>query len=198
LREVIAIRFLTLEQTGNRYTGGLENQAFSSFLHVCLQYADTFSLSKTIPDGYEDVPGALEIQLQPYRLGTIHPKKWYGYPTITQNTVQMIYSCCPASMELLDYCYRDIYLRQRNKLSHPTMDTIGTKPKWRGKPEDLCFWKQKRLILGTVTHETICTTGLIEDGFAEELLKLASWKVTDIPMHSIPDISYEISCEMLK
>ena len=46
------------------------------------------------------------------------------------------------------------------------------------------------MLLGTVSHEFICSTNDIGDDFSMRLLKIASWELSDKPDCGIEKISY--------
>ena len=46
------------------------------------------------------------------------------------------------------------------------------------------------MLLGTISHEFICSTNDIGDDFSMRLLKLASWELSDKPDCGIERITY--------
>lgn len=141
--------------------GGIYGENFQEFLRACFFHSTYFTLSKVIPPNYELVPNAVEAQLSKHLLKTISPKGWYGYRQIRENMVQCVYHANTESMQILCNSYLDIFLVSRKKLKKVPIDTVGWKPKQVSEFENLCFFSNTNMILGTVSHEYICSTNII-------------------------------------
>lgn len=157
--------------------GGIHGENFQAFLRTCFYFSTYFTMSKIIPLDYELVPNASEVQLSQYLLKTISPKSWYGYGQIHENMVQCVYRANDESLQILCNSYQDVFLVSKKKLKKVPIDTIGWKPKRVSTFENLCFFSNTNMILGTVSHERICTTHITDKGFSDELMKIGNWHV---------------------
>ena len=172
---ILPILFLDIFQKD--LFGGIYGENFQAFLRTCFFHSTYFTLSKVIPPGYELVPNAAEAQLSQHLLKTISPKRWYGYGQICENMVQCVYHANDESLQILCSSYLDIFLVSRKKLKKVPVDTVGWKPKRVSTFENLCFFSNANMILGTVSHECICSTNSIDKDFSDELMKVGNWHV---------------------
>ncbi len=159
----------------------LRDEGFTQFLKVCFAHADRFSLAKFPPTDYDIVPNGAEVLLKPYEIQTLTPDRWYGYPRYGRRMVQTIYQAVPESLDILLQCYQDVFLQKRNRVPKVSVDTVGFRSKWVSILEDLCFWQGQTMLLGTVSHEYICSTNRIDDTFADALCQVADWLTEEIP-----------------
>ncbi len=82
-------------------------------------------------------------------------------------------------MQVLRENYEDVFLSSKKRLKKVSIDTIGRKPKQVSTFENLCFFSGNRMILGTLSHEIFCSTNEIDTQFAEELMKIGAWGVSE-------------------
>lgn len=165
--------------------GGVQGEAFHAFLHICFLRSTCFSVSKVIPPGYELVPNAPERLLAPYQIKVITPQSWYGYEQIHEDMVQCVYPANQDTLQILSQFYQDVFLKNRKRLPKVPIDTIGKKPKRVGTLENLCFFSGHKMILGTLSHERICSTNLIDEDFARQLMGIGKWSDAVEPQFGI-------------
>lgn len=168
--------------------GGVRDETFHRFLEVCFSHATCFSLSRTFFPGYELVPNAAERALSAHLKKTIAPRTWYGYDPISEKMVQCIYSANPDTMQTLKQYYDDIFLRNQKRLPKVPLDTVGWKPKRVSTLENLCFFSGCQMILGTLSHERICSTNVIDTEFTGQLMKAGNWRVKERPEFGIDQV----------
>ena len=107
--------------------GGIRGDAFREFLRICFSNADFFTLSKTVPRGYELVPNVPEAQLLPFLLKAAPVKAWYGYERISITMIQNIYRTSDAARKVISDCYDDIFLTAKKRLKKVPTDRYGWK-----------------------------------------------------------------------
>ena len=145
-------------------SGGIRDRNFESFLDICFDYSDAVSFSKINLSGYGEYKSVTELMLEPHLVKQIKAEKI-----------------------LLD-CYSDIFLKDAAKWKR-------YKPLWNVNKhaallEDICFWNLGKMLLGTISHEFICSTNNICEEFSMRLLKIASWELSDKTDCGIDKISY--------
>lgn len=171
-------------------TGGVSGRAFKTFLQISFSHSTAFSFSKKLVKDYDVVPCEVENMLDQYKIKSFEPSQWYGYPKIYHRMEQTIYEANEETLTILSECYCDIFLRDKKKLPKTRYDSIGTKPKCVAVLEDLCFWNHKTMIIGTLSHEYLCSTNNIDSALAYELQKIASWEELNKPKFGIEIITY--------
>ncbi len=155
----------------------IEGEDFAKFLSVCASRSTHFSLAKYVFSDVSPVPTAFESLLEPYVFKSFRPTRWFGYPQVNgQYLTETVYKICPESVEILGKHCRDLFLKKGAKKL--------------GRREDLCFWDNGTMVLGTLSHECICATNRITDRFAEELFPLGQWRKTEKPGFFIEDATF--------
>ena len=119
---------------------------------------------------------------------SLRADKWYGYTRLNGSMTQFIYSADSETKKILLDCYSDIFLKDAAKWKR-------YKPLWNVNKhaallEDICFWNRGKMLLGTISHEFICSTNDIDEEFSMKLLKIASWELSDNTDCEIDKISY--------
>lgn len=168
----------------------VDGDNFTKLLEICASRSDAVSFSKRILAGYDNQPSGIERLLEPYLIKCVYPRKWYGYPAISDPLAQLIYNVNSETLKIISSCYTDLFLRNKKKLPKPKFDSIGYLPKRASPLWDICFWKDKRMLVGTVSHEFICSTNYIDDEFAYRLRSAADFAIIDAPICGIEEISY--------
>lgn len=151
----------------------ISKSAFDRLLAECINTADTFSLTegpKLYPEGK-----ALLDALQPYLIKTIETQHWFSYyvPKSCKKRVY-IFKVCEESVTALKEFYKGLFVDE---------DTRWT------TLEDLCFFLNKKLVLGTVTHEYICYFYPPTEELNEQFKELCDWQEAEDNLNE--RISYE-------
>ncbi len=167
-------RFLELD-TDRDLFGGLRDDKFKQLLQVCFDEADSFSLSKVSTPTYSC---SIEDMLASYLKQTIQTEKWFAYNGAAP-LIEMIYTAEPETQDIIANCYRDIFLQKKGKVPKKKYEQIGQTFLYPSVLEDICFFKDKQMIFGTLSHEYICVARSISQDFEEKLLSLAPWRKTD-------------------
>lgn len=124
----------------------LENitgQSFIEYVSALSGIADTFSLTKngwsTAEKSHEH--SAVLNALTPYHIKTVYINRWFCH-------------CVPDGYKMEVYLFH--FTPESKKVLLSNYDSIFYNNSVWSKPEDLCFFKNQKLISGSVTHEKIC------------------------------------------
>lgn len=154
----------------------ISSEPFYSFLDLCFSEATSFSLQKGLwPNA---INTSLEKDLEPYRLQTIHSIKWFGYdlsnapPGSEWTMCIQIYSASDSTKSILKSYFNDIFLGYASSDTLPNKFTL----------EDLCFFKGKDIIVGSVSHEFILHVYPPNQTFEQTLLHSDEWEFLDYPV----------------
>ena len=136
---------------------------FDEYVAVCAAFADTFSLTENGWD-FADKEAEKERILTlfaPYLIRTGRINRWFAsYTPAGYEKEVMLFRMTEESKRLLLSEYRSIFYD-------------GTV--WK-KPEDLCYFRDGKLISGSVTHEQICFVYDHEDEFSAKITLNGAWK----------------------
>ena len=158
--------------------GKCENGEFYALLYTCCEYGDRFSLccDNIFPP---EVMHPLEKALEPYLIAHQKVNQWFGYynvpgyPAVPELT-QHIFLAVPEAVEsLAKYC-RDIYFTRERE------DNRYKKPAFLYS--DLCFFRNNRLLLGTVSHKEMAYVYPPGDEFLIDLLNAGRWVKSSLPL----------------
>ena len=151
------------------------NEKFDFFLDLCFQEATAFSLQKGLWPSATDP--SLERALEPERIKTIETKVWFlndyrNAPIGSERTMCIhLYRASDAAKAVLQAQFREIFL------GHATPDLQWNKYTL----EDLCFFKGKELIVGTISHEFILQVYPPNGTFEQAILPLGAWERLGYP-----------------
>lgn len=160
----------------------ISQECFSEFLQLCFQHADLFSLNKAV--WADCVCKELQNELDPFLHKELQTSKWFGYddslaPPRDRRQIRVhLYRADPAAKEIiLKYC-SDIFLRKRhNEVLEDSRQTL----------EDLCFFSDGKLFVGTVSHEYMLCVSPPDKNFENLIKKLGDWKYMQVPPFRIND-----------
>lgn len=139
----------------------IENEQLREFLDVCFSYADVFSLTK----GYfaDAETEKMLDRLKPYLIKDIKTTHWFSYYVMPDNKKHVyLFKVCPESREIVIELYKSLLFG------------MGDEPL-----EDLCFFRDKKLFLGTVSHERICFLYPVNDEMALAFKRICDWEEVD-------------------
>lgn len=156
---------------------------------LCFRYADTFSFTiqeywHNLPLGMKQRENLLRDRLRPYFVKKFQTYDWYGWNDSDMEI--FVYRCCDETKAILHALCPEIFIRPAedrfHRLQYPEF-------------EDLCFYRNGRLLLGTVSHEYMCSIyppvsseGTPDPAFMEELQKVGYWKKCVYPTpHTLPE-----------
>jgi len=152
----------------NKNVSGKE---FEQLICSCFRASDSFSLTKNSWLTSKDEKESINLlhQLLPYHIETRHTNRWFCYRV-------------PVDQEIEIYLFRATLESQKIFLTaYNCIFNDGVL--WR-VPEDVCFFKNGKLILGSVSHENICY--VYDDGLKKKLQGCGEW--TNIPTEKVEQI----------
>ena len=136
---------------------------FEEYISVCFDLADTFSLTE---NGWEAAKKSgesariLEL-LDPYLIRMIKVQHWFcqSVPVGHEKEVYL-FNITEDSKKILLQEYDGIFYDEEV---------------WM-KPEDICFFKNGKLIAGSLSHEKICYVYDYETMFSERITLQGAWE----------------------
>ncbi len=121
----------------------ISGQPFEKFISFCFENADVFSLTKSSWPGAGKSNEFIRVMqlLSPYHTNTVHTNHWFCYRV-------------PEGYDIEIYLFTATAESKRIILEQ--YDSLFYQDKAWDKPEDLCFFQNGRLTVGSVSHERIC------------------------------------------
>jgi hypothetical protein len=150
----------------DEYEPNIGGQQFRRLLEVCFQQSDCFSLSV---GGWQNRIDTMQQELEPHILKKKVTKSWFGYyPLLTDAevtaTTRILYPVNDVTKSIIEKYCDNLWLR--SEIPGQTQSL-----------EDLCFFSDDKLILGTVSHEYICQAYPSDDSFKLKLFEVYNhWK----------------------
>ena len=127
-------------------------EALQRLFDVCFDSADAFSLSRA---AWARQDHTLERALEPYVLRRLRTTRWFCYYTANSNPQRIaLYPLNEQTKSILRAQYRGLFLE----------DWSGRLPRWVPSMEDLCFFRNGTLVLGTVSHRAHLHSVSANDG----------------------------------
>ncbi|MCI8386877.1 MAG: hypothetical protein HFE63_00220 [Clostridiales bacterium] len=144
------------------YCDKFNKNAINDILNLCFDYCDCFSFSiYAVPKC--DV--TLQEALEPYVKQKLTVTRWFCYHLFKNYPLDVCtYELNDNTKKLLKEHYKYVFLPL-----HPGKPGYGLP-----SVEDLCFFKNDKLIFGTVSHESICQAYPPDEEFAKRFLEIDS------------------------
>ena len=136
------------------------NSSCIELLRLCCQYADAFSLTK---NRWKDTDESNRIfdALSPYLTTTIQTCHWFCNYVPENNPLEVqLYRVNEQSMKIVCTEY----------------DRLFSECTFLNKPEDVCFFADGKLLMGTVLHEKICFVYEENESFVSLLKQAGQWE----------------------
>lgn len=139
-------------------------ETFHSFLKLCFKYASHFSFSRAPWAMCTDT--MLERELARFEEAHITTSRWFGYNFPDDTMEVLVYHACPEAESVLkEHClnlFMD-YCQNHRPRGAPTL-------------ENLCFFGQDTMFIGTISHEFICAVYPPNGEFERCLLHIDRWQ----------------------
>lgn len=149
----------------------IANEDFSDFLDICLEHSDIFTLTDPLYRQQTMVQTDLWNALIPYCLGAVRTPKWFGYDyscpeeeygEVYSEIMVYAYRSTPSARELIrrfvpDIFFDHIYFASRQNL------------------ESLCFFKNGRIIVCSISHEFRLQVHSKDRSFINQLDRFGKW-----------------------
>lgn len=150
----------------------IQGEKYNKLIEICFDVSTYFSLTKPT---YQDM-GSLYLnfldEMSPYYIRTINSLHWFSYYVLPSNPLEVsIYHADKGAETIIKKYFDNIFQRE------PSKDG-----KWghiKNLPEDLCFFYEKELFLGTVSHEKICFAYPPTEEIANQFKTLGDWEEVD-------------------
>ena len=125
--------------------------------------SDVFSLTEGPFEGRNT--DVLRHQLEPYLLHTVNTQHWFSYYVPAGYEIKVnLYRSCEETSRILARLYPQLLGRSRESVTNL---------------EDICFFQNGKLFLGTVSHEYICYAYPPNNKFHDVLMNICPWDVVD-------------------
>ena len=131
---------------------------------ICFANSDVFSITY-VSDQNKSI--LLQNRLKPFILGEIVTTQWFCYRVTKKNQLHIsLYRSNKTTRDIMKKYYPGIFCS----------DWMGESISWDQNAEDVCFFKNEKLILGTVSHERICLVfpPLDNSSFEKEIQNILS------------------------
>jgi hypothetical protein len=143
----------------------IRGENFVGFIDLCFDYASHFSLAEPPPWPVYNDEG-LKDALEPFKVASIRPPRWFRYTFLKNETEVSIYRACEESKRILLDHYWSLMLH-RNR----TGEEVTSAPTL----ENLCFFADDKLFLGCVAHAMICDVMPPDEAFERKMSQFADW-----------------------
>ena len=160
----------TVQVTSTNTARTIEQGLFTCFLDDCFHRARFISFKTATWFGYID--HSAQDDLQPFLVKQLHTSRWFGYnmarcpiPEQRLFTVNIYRATAEAKAVLLMH-FSEIFLNTAK--SDGTLDLTQTL-------EDLCFFTDNELFVGTVSHASVLLVYPPDQSFADALPTYGKW-----------------------
>jgi hypothetical protein len=142
--------------------------SFKTILDLCFQRCEYFSLTH---NRWLNTNDTLETELKPYLYSEMLTTSWFASYTTEANPLKR--SIYPAN-----YVVKAIIIKYYGGFFLESIQ--GKSRDWNQTVEDLCFFSNDELILGTVAHEYICRVYPPDKDFEAQILEIYGyWQTQD-------------------
>lgn len=155
----------------------IKHEKFRNLMDICFDSASYFSLSKA-PWTFCTETGLAE-ELEPFLIKKIRMQKWFCYDfSLRDGFMEVnIYKVTLTAKNILLKYFVDIFLHEKKR--DVMVDSTQTM-------EDLCIFTDDSLLLGTVTHESICHFYPPNETVERRIILTGRWEYSeDIPSEQI-------------
>ncbi len=154
---------------------------YYKLLDICFSKCDVFSLSKTY--NWENIKTAKVYKflntIEPFKVKTITTDVWHCFRANPNEHFEIfLYNCNEKCKNILKQHTADLFFQTRGSIND--------------LPEDICFFINNKLLLGTVSHEYICNLYTQDMQTFEEFKPLAKWyKAEEFQLGLLDNFSIE-------
>lgn len=156
----------------------IEGTKYHQLLDICFNLSTYFSFTKRHFHTKNSVYLKFLKDLAPSYIKTEFTWHWFSY---------YLYSKEPLEVCLYhaDSKRKDVIKKYFNNLFQEDESMNGKSRNIKNLPEDLCFFKDNQLLLGTVSHAWICFAYPPTDIIADQFKPLGKWKEGDFSEEQI-------------
>ncbi|HEY8361987.1 MAG TPA: hypothetical protein VIK77_03770 [Tissierellaceae bacterium] len=148
----------------------IKNEKFYKLLDLCFKVSTYFSFTENSLEKFvksENHANFLK-KLEPFFVKSYKVNHWHAHYYISKGNERNVYifRIDDLAKQVIKDEFDNIFL----------LKEINGKKNFTDLPEDLCFFLNKKLFLGTVTHGFICTAYPFSEKIYKDLLELGKWK----------------------
>ena len=184
-----------------RLQNNIEGIQFQKLLDICFDLSSyvTFTKNNWIDVDFDNHNYFLN-EIKPFHLKTIKTNHWYCMDILPNNLFEVyLYRADEKVKTVIQKNHDNLFFREKN-LGKPlrgisdkdteeiiqkyfndfiNMEDIRENDRWgniKDLPEDMCFFVDNKLFLGTVSHENICEVYPPAEEIKKQLLKIGEWE----------------------
>lgn len=154
-----------------RLQNNIELDSFNRLLDLCFEVSTYFSFTENGVREYSRSKKHEDFirEFKPFLIQSKEITHWHYYyvPDYNKKTVY-IYKADKEAKNIIEKNFDNLFLEER---------VNGKLISIKDLPEDLCFFIDNKLFLGTVSHEGICTVYPPTDEICEAILQLGEWEI---------------------
>lgn len=166
--------------------GGLKGRAFNELMKLCFSRAELFSFTSMQNPKYQRHP-VLE-ELEDLRIGTIQTDRWFGYYGVEPEICVSIFRAEKAACDVICSYYSDIYLRNKDRVDI-ALEANDIFPEDYYRLEDLTFYIDGKVFLGTLSHEGEAAMRAPDEEFERQALELGYW--SNDPSYNLHAVDFD-------
>lgn len=148
----------------------IELENFYNLLDLCFEVSTCFSFTENGVIEYAKSEGHKNFikEFEPFLIKSMKVTHWHSYCVTESNKKRVyLYKSDKEAKRLIENNFDNLFLEER-----VNGDFTGIKD----LPEDLCFFINDKLFLGTSSHAGICTAYPFSNEIYEALQRLGKWE----------------------
>ena len=145
----------------------VKGKIFEDILDLCFLYCDYFSFTQ---HDFLWTTDKLKCELEPFLCEKIVCTRWFRYNVTNKNPLTvLLFGINEEAKKIVKKYWNEIFLGGDDGCTGCVQNL-----------EDICFFKEGELVLGTVSHEAICQVFPPNSFFEESLKKIYSqWEYSE-------------------
>lgn len=151
----------------------IRGEKFFELLDLCFKVSTYFSLTASPIEEFRNSKNHTDFlkKLEPFYIKSKRVNHWHRHYYLTEENARTVH------IFRADEEAKDIIKSKFNNLLLHIL--INGRYSLGDLPEDLCFFIDNKMFLGTLSHEHYATAYPYNDEICEALLKLGKWKIVE-------------------
>ena len=144
----------------------IEKETFEKLIDICFRYSSYFSFSEHFTKFQDDYrnKNKLKYGLEPFLIKKFKTTHWHCIITTTENPLNIfIYKNNELAKEIITKYFNNIYLRNNDGDLYDFH-------------EDISFFAEKKLLLGTISHTPICNLYPSTEEQLRDFKNIVAWR----------------------
>lgn len=150
----------------------LEGEKYRQLINVCFNLSTYFSLTKRDYHIRNSVYKKFSNDVASSYMDTILTWNWFAYHFYGSEPLEVCLYHANNQM-------KNVILRNFDNLYQLQVSMNGRSRNVKNLPEDLCFFRGDKLLLGTVSHASICFVYPPNEEIANQFKTLGDWEEVD-------------------